>query len=82
MKLKEKPARSCCQVSSIISVDERGQMVLPKEVRQAAGIKPGDKLALIMWKKDNKICCLTLVKAEALTGMVAGMLGPLMKEIS
>ena len=37
----------CCQVEAVVSVDERGQMVLPKEVRARAGIKPGDKLALV-----------------------------------
>jgi antitoxin PrlF len=25
---------SCCRVESLISVDERGQMVLPKELRE------------------------------------------------
>ena len=37
----------CCKVESLISVDERGQMVLPKDLRDKAGIKPGDKLAVI-----------------------------------
>ena len=26
---------SCCKVEAIVSVDERGQMVLPKELREA-----------------------------------------------
>jgi len=82
MRAKDKNDRSrCCKVESIVSVDERGQMVLPKEVRDAAGIRPGDKLALILWKKDEEVCCLSLIKVDALTGMVKGMLGPLMKEI-
>jgi len=71
----------CCKVESIVSVDERGQMVLPKEVRDAAGIRPGDKLAIVLWKKGEDVCCMSLIKADALTGMVKGMLGPLMKEI-
>ncbi|MDH7513748.1 MAG: HgcAB-associated protein [Clostridiales bacterium] len=71
----------CCKVESIVSVDERGQMVLPKEVRDAAGIRPGDKMALIMWKKGEDVCCLSLIKVDALTGMVKGLLGPLMKEL-
>ncbi len=82
MAAKEKTGRSeCCKVESIVSVDERGQMVLPKEVRDAAGIKPGDKLALVMWKKGPQVCCMTLIKVEALTGMVRGMLGPFMKAL-
>ena len=38
-----------CRVESIVSVDERGQMVLPKDAREKAGIHPGDKLAVISW---------------------------------
>ncbi len=82
MTAREKAGRSpCCQVQSIVSVDERGQMVLPKEVRDAAGIRAGDKLAIVMWKKGEEVCCMTLIKADSFTGMVKGMLGPLMKEI-
>jgi AbrB family looped-hinge helix DNA binding protein len=82
MSAKEKAGRSpCCQVQSIVSVDERGQMVLPKEVRQAAGIRAGDKLAIVMWKKGGEVCCLSLIKSDSLTGLVKGMLGPLMKDI-
>jgi AbrB family looped-hinge helix DNA binding protein len=71
----------CCRVESIVSVDERGQMVLPKEVRDAAGIRAGDKLAVVMWKKGGAVCCLSLIKSESLTGLVKGMLGPLMKSV-
>ena len=82
MTVKDKAGRSeCCKVESIVSVDERGQMVLPKEIRDAAGIRPGDKLAIIMWKKGPEVCCMSLIKVEALTGMVRGMLGPLMKAL-
>jgi antitoxin PrlF len=82
MRAKDKNDRSqCCKVESIVSVDERGQMVLPKEVRDAAGIRPGDKLAIVMWKKGEEVCCMSLIKVDALTGMVKGMLGPLMKEL-
>ena len=52
-----------CKVESLISVDERGQMVLPKETRERAAIHAGDKLALIAWEKDGKICCFLLIKA-------------------
>jgi AbrB family looped-hinge helix DNA binding protein len=71
----------CCRVEALVSVDERGQMVLPKDVREAARIHPGDKLALVLWRKDGAVCCMTLIKADELTGMVRGRLGPLMKDI-
>ena len=71
----------CCRVEALVSVDERGQMVLPKEVRAAAGIRPGDKLALVLWRKGGKVCCMSLVKTDELTSMVRDTLGPLLKEI-
>jgi len=77
----QKDSCSCnsgCRVEAVLSVDERGQMVLPKDVREKAGIKTGDKLALISWERDGSICCLALMKAENLNGMVKDVLGPLM----
>jgi antitoxin PrlF len=71
----------CCRVEAMVSVDERGQMVLPKDVREAAGIRPGDKLALILWRKGGAVCCMSLIKADDLTGIVRGRLGPIMKDI-
>jgi len=69
-----------CKVESVLTVDERGQMVLPKDVRERAGIRQGDKLALISWEKDGAVCCLALLKVENLSGMVQDVLGPLMNE--
>ena len=72
---------SCCKVESVISVDDRGQMVLPKEIRDKANIRAGDKLAVISWEKDGEVCCISLIKAEDFTEMVKGLLGPIMKEV-
>lgn len=71
----------CCKVESMVSVDERGQTVIPKEVRDKAGIKPGDKLALISWEKGGKVCCISLIKTDKLAGMVKEFLGPVMKDV-
>ena len=71
---------SCCNVEAVVSVDERGQMVLPKEIRAKAGIKAGDKLAIIAMRQDGRVCCLSLIRVEALAGMVKSMLGPVMKD--
>jgi len=70
-----------CRVDSIITVDDRGQMVLPKELRERAGIGPGDKLAVATWEKDGKVCCITLMKAEELVGLLKDRLGPVLKGI-
>ena len=72
---------SCCKVEALVSIDERGQMILPKEIRDKANIRAGDKLAVTSWEKDGKICCISLIKAEELTEMVKGILGPVMKDI-
>ena len=69
-------AAGACRVESLISVDERGQMVLPKELRDRANIRAGDKLALVSWEKDGEICCLSLVKADYLAERVQEFLGP------
>lgn len=73
--------KSCCRVEAIVSVDERGQMVLPKEVREQAGISPGDKLAVVTWFRGGEVCCLTLIKAKDMMGMVRDMLGPMMQDM-
>ncbi len=71
----------CCTVEAIVTVDDRGQMVLPRELRVKAGIKAGDKLAVTSWKKDGEICCIALIKAGSMETMVKGLLGPMMKDV-
>ena len=44
----------CCNIESLITVDERGQMVLPKVVREKANIRPGNKMAVVSWFKGWK----------------------------
>ena len=68
---------TCCKVEAIVSIDHRGQMVLPKELREKAKIQADDKLAVTSWEKDGKVCCIILTKAEELTDTVRATLGPL-----
>jgi AbrB family looped-hinge helix DNA binding protein len=70
-----------CKVEAIINIDDRGQMVLPKEIREKAGIKTGDKLAVLNWEKEGKVCCISLLRVEDFAGMVKDHLGPMLKEI-
>jgi antitoxin PrlF len=72
---------SCCRIEAVVSVDERGQLVLPKEIRDKGGIKAGDKLALIMHGSGMDSCCISLIKTDGLVESVKTMLGPMMKEI-
>ena len=66
-----------CTVETILNIDERGQMVIPKDVRQKSGVGAGDKFALISWGKDGKFCCLALVKVAMLSDAVKDILGPM-----
>ena len=91
MANKREKDDSCCstpddlvdrfQVEAVVSIDERGQMVLPKEVREKVGIKAGDKLAIIMRKREGSPSCIFLFKADAMADMLKSVLGPLLGEI-
>lgn len=74
-------AGAVCRIDSVVGVDERGQMVLPKSVRAAAGIRAGDKLALVTWEKDGEVCCLALLKAERVAEVVGGILRPMLRGV-
>ncbi len=77
----EGDAGSCCRIESLLSVDDRGQMVLPKDLRDRAGIKAGDKLALVSWEKEGEVCCLMLIKADSLAAGVKDFIGPVLKDL-
>jgi AbrB family looped-hinge helix DNA binding protein len=57
----------CTPLESVVAIDDRGQMVLPKDVREKWGLKGGDKLAILTCVKGGEICCAALVKADLLT---------------
>ena len=73
---EQRSSAQCCSVEAIINVDDRGQMVLPKDIRERAGIAPGDKLALVAWENEGRFCCMTLIKADELGGLVRHSLEP------
>jgi AbrB family looped-hinge helix DNA binding protein len=68
-------------VEAIVGVDERGQMVLPKDLRMRAGIEPGQRLAVTSWTRGGKVCCLTLTPVDDLSGLIKDHLGPVMKDL-
>jgi len=71
-----------CRIDAVISMDAKGQIVLPKDLRERANIKPNDKLAVVACEKDGEICCIMMIKAEKLVGAVTKALGPLLKSIT
>jgi len=69
-------------IEAIISCDDRGQFVLPKDVRNNLGILPGDKLALLKCSSpDDAQNCLTIIKSSSLEELVRDYLGPMLSEL-
>jgi len=67
----------CCALEAVVSVDERGQLVLPKDLRMRAGIEPGERLAVVSYRDETgSICCITLVKANAVADAVKSVISP------
>jgi len=71
----------CCNLIGLVSVDERGQLVLPKDLRDKAGIKAGEKLAIMTCEKDGEVCCITMVKADELADSIKKKFGPILTEL-
>lgn len=66
-----------CTVEAVVTVDARGQMVLPKEVRDRAAIRPGDRLVVVFWETKGDVCCITLIKNEHFNQMAASLMTPM-----
>ena len=58
-------------------MDAKGQIVLPKDLREKANIKPEDKIAVVAFEKDDEVCCIMMIKAEKLAGAITKTLGPM-----
>jgi len=71
---------SACHVEAVLSIDSRGQIVIPKEVRNRANIRDGDKLALVSWMNRDEICCLALIRADNLSSEVSGVMNSLLAD--
>jgi antitoxin PrlF len=68
--------KECCKINAIVTMDSKGQIVLPKDLRDRAHLKPNDKMAIVGFERDGEICCLVMLKTEALGNSVKSMLGP------
>jgi len=71
-----------CRIDAIVTMDIKGQIVLPKDLREKANIKPNDKIALVACEKEGEVCCIMMVKADRLVGAVTKALGPLLKAVT
>ena len=69
-----------CQVEAVLSIDSRGQIVIPKEVRKRANIHDGDKLALVSWMNRDEVCCLALIRTDNLSSEVSSVMHSLLAD--
>jgi len=72
---KNKQTGGCCKVEAVVSVDDRGQVVLPKAIREKMELKKGDKLALSVLEKNGCCCCMILAKVDCLSKPISALLG-------
>lgn len=70
-----------CRINAVITMDAKGQIVLPKDLREKANFKPNDKIAVVACEKQGEVCCIMMLKAERLVGAVSKTLGPLLKGV-
>jgi AbrB family looped-hinge helix DNA binding protein len=78
---KECCNKECCRIDAVVTVDAKGQIVLPKELREKAKIKPNDKLAIIGFQHDSEVSCIVMLKVDALESTVKNLLGPVFKNV-
>jgi antitoxin PrlF len=74
--MKEK----CCEVNNndfeleaVISFDERGQLILPKDVRAKFGLEAGEKFALVSCSDKGQLCCFHIIKTNKLSETIGQM---------
>lgn len=70
-----------CRIDAVITMDAKGQIVLPKDLREKANFKPNDKIAVVACEKHGEVCCIMMVKAERFGGALTKTLSPLLKGI-
>lgn len=76
------PSRAL-SVEAVVTVDERGQILIPKNVREKIKLKAGSKLALLvhLTEEGGELCYLMLIPTERIVENIEKFLGPLFKEL-
>jgi len=74
---------SSYNLEAIVSFDDRGQLVIPKDVRKKFKLNAGEKFALISCDdSDGKLCCFYMIKTNKLQGMLHKALAPAIENIT
>jgi antitoxin PrlF len=72
---------TCCRIDAVVTIDAKGQVVLPKDLREKANLKPNDKIAVVACEKNGEVCCIMMVKAESFRSALSETLGPMLKDV-
>lgn len=78
---KEECCDPCYEIEAVVSFDDRGQLVLPKDLRKKFDLKAGEKFLLASCTDKSGLCCFTLVKTNSLNHLVGNALQPLVQQI-
>lgn len=73
-------SNKCCRIEAVVTMDAKGQIVLPKDLRERARLSPGAKLAIAALESKGTVCCFVMVKVEALGDTVKNMVGEIFEE--
>ncbi len=76
--IMEKNNKQCCQLEAVVSFDDRGQLVIPKELRKKFNLSSSEKFAIISCTDGEELCCLSLIKTDMLNGTMSKILAPAM----
>jgi AbrB family looped-hinge helix DNA binding protein len=69
-----------CDLEALVNIDDRGQILLPKELRKKAKIISGDKLAVVTCENNGEVSVIALIKSDNISEMIKNFLGPTMGE--
>jgi AbrB family looped-hinge helix DNA binding protein len=73
---KQYPLTGLCNLEALVNVDDRGQILLPKDLREKAKIGPGDKLAVVTCEEDGEVTVIALIKSNNIAGMINDFIMP------
>jgi AbrB family looped-hinge helix DNA binding protein len=59
------------KIDAVATMDAKGQIVLPKDLRERMGLQPYQKIALVTFGQNQNLCCVLLIKTEKLEEAVA-----------
>lgn len=54
------------EIAGVVTISRKGQILLPKHLRDKARIKPSDKLIVMTLEMENEVHCILLLKTEEL----------------